>query len=221
MGAGAALVLYTNPYSNNARKVHALLAEPEVAAALTVERRLVKLLTSETRSPAFLAINPNGQVPTLVVDGAPLFESNAICVELARRAASPLWPDAPDAQSRCLQWMFWQLARLDRPCGAIVVQRVLVPMRGGAPDEALIERELPAVRGAFAVLDGHLAERGFMVGDRFTVADLAIAGSLTYARAGRLPVDEYRHLAAWWSRVEARPAWKDSAPPPLPRRVSA
>lgn len=214
--AEARLVLYTNPYSNNARKVHAVLAEPEVRARLTVEQKVLGLLTGETRSPGFRAINPNGKLPTLVIDGAPLFESNAICVELALRAGSPLWPADPLAQSRALAWMFWQLSTLDRPCGAVVVQRVLVPMQGGKPDETVIERELEAVRAAFAILDGHFAGRSWMVGDDCTVADLAIGGSLTYAHGGALPVDEFTHLTAWWARLESRPAWAESRPPPLP-----
>ncbi len=211
----AGLVLYTNPHSNNARKVHALLAEPGVGDRLVIERRNVGLLTGETRSPAFRAINPNGKLPTLVIDGRPLFESNAICVELARRAGSPLWPADPAAQSRALAWMFWQLSTLDRPCGAVVVQRVLVPMQGGAPDAAIIERELTAARAAFAILDGHLAARRWMLGEAFSVVDLTIGGSLAYTKPGGLPVGEFPHLARWWAALEARPAWAETTPPML------
>ena len=216
--AAAALVLHSNPYSNNARKVHALLAEPDMAG-LSVERRLVRMIGGETRTPGFLALNPNGKVPTLQVDGAPLFESNAICVALARRAGSALWPVDADRQHHALQWMFWQTTTLDRPCGVVVVQRVLVPMQGGQPDTAVVERELAAVRAAFAILDGHLADRIWMLGDAFSVADLAIAGSLVYADPDVLPVGDFSHLNAWWSRLKARPSWQASAPPPLPKRL--
>lgn len=209
------LILHSNPYSNNARKVNALLAEPDMAG-LVVDRRLVRLLTGETRSPAFLALNPNGKVPLLVIDGEPLFESNAICVALAERAGSALWPTDAAARRRVLQWMFWQTTTLDRPCGAVVVQRVLMPMRGAAPDEAIVARELQAVRAAFAILDAHLSRARYMAGDGFTLADLAIAGSLVYADAGGLPVAEFEHLARWWAAVQARPSWQTSAPPPLP-----
>lgn len=215
MTPSPALVLHTNPYSNNARKVHALLAEPDMQG-LAVERRVLRMLHGDTRTPAFLALNPNGKVPTLQIDGEALFESNAICIELARRAGSALWPRDPSMQSRALQWMFWQTTTLDRPCGAVVVQRVLVPMQGGAPDTDLIERELLAVRAAFAILDGHLADRRWMLGDAFSVADLAIAGSLAYAAEAALPVADFGHLAAWWSRLIARPSWRAASPPPLP-----
>ncbi len=215
MTPSAALVLHTNPYSNNARKVHALLAEPDMQG-LAVERRVLRMLLGETRTPEFLALNPNGKVPLLQIDGEPLFESNAICIELARRAGSGLWPDDERARSLALQWMFWQATTLDRPCGAVVVQRILVPMQGGAPDAAIIERELKAVHAAFAILDGHLAGRCWMLGDAFSVADLAIAGSLAYAAEAALPVAEHAHLAAWWSRLIARPSWKAASPPPLP-----
>jgi len=187
--------------------------------SLDVEVRVVDLMLGGTKTPEFLAINPNGKLPALVDGDLALFESNAILIHLAERADSPLWPRDTATRSRALGWMFWQLGTMDPPKSVVTTQRVLVPMMGGTPDSAAVEQALIGFRAAAAILDDHLARSPWLAGAECTVADIALGGCLTYAEPAGLPIDDYPHFARWRARLRARPAFAASAPPPLPDAV--
>jgi len=201
---------YFHPMSPNCRKVTALLEHLGVDA----ERILVDLPKGEHRSPAFLALNPNGKVPTLVDGDTAVWESNAILIHLAGRTGSDLWP-ADDRRIHVLKWMFWEQGHFMWATGMLFFERVLKPMLGQAVDDAKVEEGLGMFRRLAAVLDGHLEHERYLVAGSLSLADLAVGADLSFADAAGIPVGEFPHLDRWHRSLDELPAWRASAPPPL------
>jgi glutathione S-transferase len=200
---------YYHPGSPNCRKCTALLDLLGVAA----DRQVVDLPRGEHLQPAFLAINPNGKVPALVDGDRAIWESNAIIIHLAEFAGSGLWP-ADERRLDILKWMFWEQAHLVHAAGVPFFQRVLKPVLGlGPADEQRVAEALASFRRLAGVLDGHLAERTFLVGDALTLADLAVASNFSYAELGGLPVGEFENVNRWLAELDQIPAWRHNAPP--------
>jgi GST-like protein len=174
------------------------------------ERVTFDLAAGEQREPEFLAINPNGKVPTLVVDGTPIFETLAILQWLGDRygVERGLWPkfDDPDRLT-ALAWTSWAYvtfgACLNRflQAGSERSPRELhhPPQRERAREEA---DEL------LAVLDGRLDGRDYLLGETFSLADLVVASVITYATFCDVKVDGHRHVVAWLARFQAREAYR-------------
>jgi glutathione S-transferase len=158
---------------------------------------------SGVRSPAFLAINPNGQVPAIDDDGFVLTESLAINLYLARKAQGA--PATARDEARALQWSFWAATQIEAALISLARHRVQLPPEqrsANAADAAEAQLERP-----LALLDRALAAQPFLAGDGFGIADLNVA-SVLYGcwRLGLLKLEHRPHLAAWLERCLARPA---------------
>lgn len=194
------IVLYWHPRSS---------ALP-IACALTElgvphERVVVDIEAGEQRRPEFLALNPNGKVPTLTVDGAPLFESLAIQLWLGERYGvdAGLWP-APNTPERLLamSWCAWSYVSY----GA-VLSRVYHATHGEASrrDARQAEAGLEDMNALLAVLDGHLSRQPWILGAAYSLADLIVGAVVGYS-AFLGAVQNHPHVRAWCDRVNARPA---------------
>ena len=202
---------YYHPGSSNCRKCTALLD----LLGIEAERRMVDLPKGEHMQPDYLAINPNGRVPTLVDGHRAIWESNAILIYLAERVGSDLWPDG-EQRLDVLKWMFWEQGHLMYAAGIPFFQRVVKPLLGlGEADEQRVAESLGSFRRLARVLDSHLEGRRFLVGEGLTLADLAVAGNFSYAAAAGLPVDEFEHVSGWLARLDGIPAWRASSPPAI------
>src|SRR5271163_3741848 len=142
--------------------------------------------TGGTRQPGFLAINPNGHVPVIDDDGFKLWESMAINLYLAKKYGSGsvgLYPQRLEDEARTWQWSFWGMTEVERPALTVLLNRI-GPEDGrnaAAADEA--ERALAA---PLEVLDAAVTAMPYLLGDRFTVADLNVASILAWARQARV-----------------------------------
>ena len=155
----------------------------------------VDIHAGDTQTPEFLALNPAGQIPLLVLDdGRTLAESNAIIRYLADR--SPLVPSYPYDQAKMLQWQFWEQYRHEP---AIAVARFI---RHYAMDTR--EGELPALmdkgRAALAVMEGHLEGRDWFVGHGCTLADVSLYAYTHVAEEGGFVLADYPNVQAWLER---------------------
>ena len=150
--------------------------------------------TLHTRSEAFLAINPLGQIPSIDDNGLVLHESLAINLYLARKHGGPLAARDLAEEAGIGQWTLFAATQLEPNALQILLQ-------GAQP--AAIE----ALRAPFAVLDRQLA-KGALVGGRFTVADINVAEIVRYAMAASALFEPYPNLAAWLAVCHARPAFK-------------
>ena len=159
------------------------------------------------KQPDFLAVNPNGRVPALKHDGLVLFESLAINLYLARTfGQGGLQPDGEADAARAVQWSFWAVTEVEKPSLTAMFHALKRP--GYEDGAAGVEAQRQEMDQAFQVLDQALDGREFLLGDRFTIADLNIASVLLWAFMARMDLSSYPNLARWLSASIARPGRK-------------
>jgi len=197
---------YYHPGSPNCRKVSAVIEMLGVDA----KYEFVDLPKGKQAQPEFLAINPNGMVPALVDGKTTVLESNCIVIFLAEKTGSELWPEAHHLE--ILQWMFWEQSHFMYATGMLFFQKLLKPMLGQEPDEVRITEAVAKFRRHTKALNDHLADREWLVGQSMTLADLAVAANLTYAKATELPMDEFPNVQRWYAAIEALPEWQSTRP---------
>lgn len=159
-----------------------------------------------TRSPAFLAVNPNGLVPCIDDDGLVLNESFAITLYLARKHGGPLAPKDVREDGLMLQWTLWGATEVEMSALRAMQNSPVVKMR----DAAVYDAAVAALKPKFAVLDKALADGGgFLVGGRFTVADLNVAEVVRYAQAAPELFTDVPNLRSWIAACQSRPAFQE------------
>lgn len=159
-----------------------------------------------TRSPAFLAVNPNGHVPSIDDDGLVLHESYAINLYLARKHGGPIAPADLREEGEMLMWTLWSVNEIEAHAIQVLYHRVMKPEAERQP--AIADAAEAALRQPFAVLDRALAANGHPVGGRFTVADINLAESVRYAMAAPALFDAAPNVKTWLGACHARPAFK-------------
>lgn len=158
-----------------------------------------------TKSPEFLAVNPNGHIPSIDDDGVVLHESLAINLYLAKKHGGPLAPANLVEDGQMAMWSLWAAAEVEPHSINIVYHRV---SNAGRPmDAAIADAAVEALRGPFAVLDQAVAG-GFVVGGRFTVADINVAEVVRYAQAAPELFESAPRVKAWLAACQARPAFR-------------
>jgi glutathione S-transferase len=155
------------------------------------------ILAGQSRTPAYLAMNPAGQVPAAVLDdGRPLAQSNAIILHLAEGSA--LIPKDAYARARMLEWMFWEQYSHEP---YIAVARFQVRYLGKAVAD-LEPRIVERGKAALQRMEDGLAETPFLVGEAVTLADVALVAYTREAQDGGFELAGYPRVKAWVGRVE-------------------
>jgi len=170
------------------------------------EQITVNFAAGDTRKPEYLAINPNGHVPTLVDGDTTIWESMAINLYLAKKYDEGLQPKGLADESRAIMWSFWAMTEVEEHVLKVLMNRVIRPQgerNAGEADEA--EKKLAA---PFGVLNGALEGKKYLLGDTFTVADLNVASVLSWARAAKMDLAKYPNLVRWLGECLSRPAVK-------------
>jgi len=159
---------------------------------------------TDTRTPEFLRINPNGHVPVLQEDGLTLCESMAINLYLARKYDKGLWPKTLDDEGRAYQWSVWAMTELEDPIITALRNRVLLPeeQRDAQKADDAAQRFVAPLK----VLDGALAGKTHLLGDTFTVADLNVAAVIMLAPLAKFDLSGAANVQAWLGRCTSRPA---------------
>jgi glutathione S-transferase len=156
----------------------------------------IQVLNAETRTPEFLAINPAGQVPAVILaDGRPLAQSNAIILHLAEGSA--LIPADAYERARMLEWMFWEQYSHEP---YVAVARFQVLYRGLSKDEVdpkIVERGVQALQ---RLEDGLVAP--FLVGERVSLVDVALVAYTRVAHEGGFDLADFPRVRSWIARVE-------------------
>jgi len=191
------LRLYDFHESGNGYKVRLLLSH----LGISYERIELDILKGETRTPAFLAINPNGRIPTLVLDdGRVLSESNAILFYLAQ--GTDYWPTDRFQQAQVLQWMgFEQYSH--EPFIATV--RFWTFAGQLAEHEAELPERRAKGEAALDVMEQHLTRAPFFVGDCYSIADIALYAYTHVADEGGYDLAPRPAIRAWIERVASQP----------------
>ncbi|HCV76388.1 glutathione S-transferase family protein [Pseudomonas oryzihabitans] len=162
----------------------------------------VDILAGETQSEAFLAKNPNGKIPVLELgDGTCLWESNAILNFLAD--GTRFLPSEPRLRTQVLQWQFFEQYSHEP---YVAVAR-FIQLYQGLPAERRKEYEVCLVRGdkALRVMEQQLQRTPFLVGEDYSIADIALYAYTHVAHEGGFSLDDYPAIQAWLARVAAQP----------------
>jgi glutathione S-transferase len=202
--------LYMNPLSPNVRRVRLTAA----VLGLSLEEKFLDFTKGEHKNPEYLALNPNGAVPTLVDGDFVLTESRAIMQYLAaKKPESGLLPRDEKARAEVTRWQFWDASHMGPHLGAFVFEKMIKAMMGmGEPDQRKIDDALASFRRFGAVLDKVLDGKQYLVGNALTIADLTIASSMMYAKQTDAPVGDFPNVQAWFSRISDLDAWKKTTP---------
>jgi glutathione S-transferase len=162
----------------------------------------VDIMRGGTRTPQFLALNPNGRIPTLQLeDGTCLAESNAILWFIAE--GSPLVPETPLQRAQVLQWMFFE--QYSHEPYVATPRFILKHLPADSPRRAELPQRLERGREALTVMERHLASRRFFVGERYTIADIALYAYTHVAAEATLDLAPYPSVCAWLGRVADHP----------------
>jgi glutathione S-transferase len=172
---------------------------------LDYEHIKVDFATGQTRTPAHLALNPNGHVPVIDDDGLILWESMAINLYLAKKyGAGGLYPSRLGDEARAWQWSFWGVTEVERPVLTAMMNRAIYPE--SQRDLAAADAAEKTLAQPLGVLDGVLARSAYLLGDHFTVADLNVASILAWARPARIDMSAFPKVAEWLKNCAERPA---------------
>ena len=199
------LRLYDYAASANCYKARLLLAQ----LGRGYERIAVDIFDGDTLTPGFTRLNPQRQTPVLELeDGRTLVESNAILWYLA--AGTPFLPADPIGQAEVCRWLIYE-------------QSDVMPMIGGlrfrlvtgryAPDSDEAESRRRGAHEVLTVLDGHLASRDFLAGDRYSIADIAVYAYSHLAEESGIDTSPYPGFRSWLERVETQPGFVDDLEP--------
>jgi len=199
-------ILYHHPYSQHSRRVVALLEE----AGLEYEVRQVALDKGEQISPAYLAINPNHQIPALIDGAIKIFESNAILRYLCHKHRLSTWyPEELARRALVEQWLDWNQCHLARPVIDVVFNKVFLGPKG---DREAIARGEARVAELAPILQAGLEDCAFLSGETPTIADLSVASNFTQlSLAGTMP--QQPRIGDWFRRVGALEGVKRACAP--------
>jgi glutathione S-transferase len=192
------LTLYDFLDSGNGYKIRLLLAQLD----RRYRRVELDITKGQTRTPEFLAKNPNGRIPTLELDnGVFLPESNAILWYLG--LGSAFIPQDPLAQAQVLQWMFFE--QYSHEPYVATPRFILKHLPADSPRRAELPERLERGRAALSVMDTHLKSSRFFVGDRYSIADIALYAYTHVAHESQLDLKPFAAVRAWLERVAAQP----------------
>lgn len=175
---------------------------------------LVSITEGDQFGSGFVAANPNSKIPALIDQSTPtptrVFESGAILLYLAEKFGA-LIPSEPQLRTECLSWLFWQMGSAPYLGGGFGHFYAYAPVK----IEYCIDRFAMEVKRQLDVLDRHLAEKQYMCGDEYSIADIAIwpwygavyTGAV-YDAAEFLDTKSYVHVGRWADEIAARPAVK-------------
>lgn len=192
------LRLYDFLESGNGYKVRLLLTQ----LGIPFERIEVDILKGKTRTPDFLALNPNGRIPALqLATGEILPESNAILYYLAD--GTPFLPATRLERAQVLQWMCFEQYSHEPN---IATSRFWLHYTEITAEKRVALKEKNRLGyAALDVMEQHLAERSFFLGERYTIADIALYAYTHVAHEGEFDLSRYPAINAWLARVRAQP----------------
>lgn len=195
------LVFYYAPMST-AVTVHWALEE----LGIPYERVDIDLAARDQDEPGYLALNPNGKVPLVVHDGVPIFESAAIMIHLGETfgVARNLFPPPGLERAEALKWLVWANASL-----GVAVARFLGNTSERVPADQRNAKAAEVARADvekhLGILDAELANKTFLVGERFSLVDVHLASYVGWIAMIGFSLERWRNLHAWLHRAAERP----------------
>ncbi len=162
----------------------------------------------EVRSEGYLAINPNGRIPAMRDGDLTLFESMAINMYIAKRYGGSLFPDSDADAARANMWGFWVMSEVEYSLLTVLLHTRVFPQE--TRDSQKVERNLRLLHQPFGVLNQALENSPYLLGDRFTVADLNVASVFSWCRPARIKLGDWPSLRDWLEKCVKRPACRQA-----------
>lgn len=158
----------------------------------------------DSKTPEYLAVNPNGRIPALVDGDLVLFESMAINLYLAKHYGGGLYPDNPADEARANQWSVWAISEIEPLQMQIVVQKFFTPEE--KRKEHVIASASEGLNRPLKVLDDALAGQAYLLGEAFTIADLNVAGVMHLLTMVGFDFSAYANVSRWLDACYERPS---------------
>jgi len=190
------------PKRSNTGRCHVLAAE----IGLEYETVPVNLSKGEHNSPEYLNLNPNGKVPCLVDGDFVLWESAAINNYLASKYKPELLGDSLEDKALIDQWSYWGSLDMQPLFHKISFQKFRVP--DDQRDERIIQDAMNALPRVLKLLDEHLSDREYMLGGKFTLADINLGITVLESRRAEYDLSEYTNISKWMEMLLERPSFK-------------
>ena len=187
------------------RAIRSLWLAEELRAEIGFDYELVNTdFLEQSKTPEYLAINPNGKVPAIEDDGFVLFESLAINLYLVKKHKSSLSPRDLQEEARITQWSVWALTELEESLIVLVLRSSEVAFL--PPDEEIENAAREKLKRPMAVLNDHLQDKSWLAAERFTLADQYVASVMTLMRYSGFDLSQYA-VNTWLDSCLARPAY--------------
>tara|TARA_R110001599_G_C12272072_1_gene661611 strand:+ start:7960 stop:8598 length:639 start_codon:yes stop_codon:yes gene_type:complete len=200
--------IYADPISINCRKVIAGLK------LMTVEFQLeyVDYFQAGHKSPEYLAINPNGSLPSMVDDDLVLWESNAILQYAAdKHGKSEFYPTDLKQRADVNRWLLWESSSWFSSCYPYLVENVVKPLLEEETDEAILADQDETFHLLAGVLDMRLSGSDWLCGSSPTLADIVVAAPMHLHGLQKLPLGGHPNLVEWMTeKVEQLPCWEET-----------
>ena len=197
------ITFYGSPMSS-AMRTKWMLEEVSVP----YEYKKLSIREGDTKKPEYLKLNPGGKIPCIVDGNVTLTESVAINFYLAEKYGKGLMPTEFIERIRALEWSLWGLSNV-QPLFITILQHTMI-LPESERDPRAIERARGFIPGYLQFLDHSLTGKDYLIGNRFTVADLNVASVLGLAMMVGVDTSGYANVQAWLTRCQARPSFAKS-----------
>jgi glutathione S-transferase len=172
------------------------------ANELGVKYEHIDVPWDKLKEPDFLAINPNGKVPAFADGELKLFESLAINLYIAKKyGTGELYPTTVEDEARTFQWTLWAAAEIE----PLIMPSLMVAL-GYSTDAEGAKAAADKLPGFLSVLEGVLKKQDYVLGRKFTVADLNLASAIGMVKYANLDISYAPHVSAWLDKILSRPA---------------
>jgi glutathione S-transferase len=160
----------------------------------------------DQKKPEYLALNPNGHIPTLEDEGLVLWESMAINLYLAEKyGKGTLWPESEADRAHTLKWSFWVMTEVEPPLMQVMMNRAILPQDKRDPKRA--ERGERNLAKPLGILEASLEGRDFLLGGAFSTADLNVASVLAWAPSlAQVDMSPWPNASRWLAACTSRAA---------------
>lgn len=193
--------VYGSPRSS-AGRVYLMLEE----LGLKYKTMPMDMKNKEHKSPEFLALNPNGKVPCLKENDYVIWESIAINQYLAEKYMPEMLGSTPEEKGHVAQWSVWAMTELQPPLVDILIQMIFVTE--DKRNHSVIEKAKEKIPGLMNILNQALTNKDYLVGGKFSVADINMASVVSILTHLHMDVSPYKNVQHWMEKMNSRPAFR-------------
>jgi glutathione S-transferase len=196
------------PKLGSAFRCHVLMLE----MGIKYEEVKVDFEKGDQFKPEYLKLNPNGKIPCIVDGDFVLWESMAINKYIATKYNSDLLGKTPEENALIDQWSYWSILEVQSNLYTIAFQKFRAPE--GDRDEKIIKKAMDELSKVLKILDNQLEGKEYILGNRFTLADINVASCVLAADFAKYDYSAYRNVSRWIAKLNERPSFVQIPFPP-------